>query len=94
MQAERVLAAEILAASRARAIELVEQLRALLERASEALLLGARTTASIAVALLVQLRVGGAHDLDDRRPNVAQEAGLDAERRPCWIARRMTRRST
>ena len=63
---------------RAGAEQVVEQLRALLERAPEALLLGAGPLGDRLV-LGAQLGVGGAHRVDDRAHVVRQEAVLDAD---------------
>ena len=58
--------------------DVLEQLRALLEGAAEALLLRARP-AHDRVALALELGVGGAHDRDDLLDEARQEAGLDAD---------------
>jgi len=61
--------------------QLREQLRALLERAAEALLLGGQPAVD-RVPLRAQLRVGVAHDLDHAVGEPAQERRLDADRAP------------
>ena len=49
---------------------------------------------SIAAALLAQLGVGAAHQLAHALGVADEEAGRELQARPCWIARRITRRST
>ena len=59
--------------------QLVEQLRALLERTAEALLLGLQPLEND-LALLVQLRVLGPHQLGHALGVAAQEPGIEPER--------------
>ena len=96
VQQERVLGADALAVLLARALDdLLEHLRALLERAVEALLLGAQPLLH-EVALLRDARVEVAHQLGHDvgvRASIGKPGSMPSWR-PRKIARRMMRRST
>jgi hypothetical protein len=82
MQLEGVGAGDPLGVGVARALDqLVEPSQAQLERASEALLLGGQPFAH-QLALLVQLRIAGAHQLGHALGVAGQVAGVQTQRAP------------